>query len=103
MKGRGKTQPHQFEYGKYDDSDSSYEEDEIRTTCRKKNTQLATNRFDLFDPPRKKEQDPFLKSISRRITLLSLRVSHIENRLADYETREEVETQDNYLKEPLFS
>ncbi|EAY02207.1 hypothetical protein TVAG_451070 [Trichomonas vaginalis G3] len=61
------------------------------------------NRFDLFDPKPVEEKDPFLNSISRKITLLTLRVSHIENRLADYETQAKIIDEQNYLKDPPFA
>ena len=103
MRGKKRVPKRTFEIDKYEDSDSSSDYDDLAKNRKKKTRETVTNRFDLFDPPRKIEKDPFLKSISRKITLLTLRVSHIENRLADYETRQEVEADENYLKDPPFA
>lgn len=72
-------------------------------TKKKKSETYGFNRFSLFSPPPPEEKDLFLNSISRKITLLTLRVSHIENRLADYETRAKPFNEENYLKDPPFA
>ena len=103
MRGKKKVPTRTYEIDKYENSDSSYDYEKPSFKQKKIKRETPINRFDLFDPPRKVEKDPFLKSISRKITLLTLRVSHIENRLADYETRQEIETDDHYLKDPPFA
>lgn len=89
-------------YQEYDSDDD--DDEEVLVAKKAKKVKPIPNRFDLFDPPRKPEKDNFLKGVSRRITLLSLRVSYIENRLADYETKYESDAIDaqSFLRDPPY-
>lgn len=54
----------------------------------------------IMDEP---QSDPILDAIARKITLLTLRVSHIENRIAEYETKRKDEVkEEDYFKEVRF-
>lgn len=59
-------------------------------------------RYDFFNNYEENAFDPFLDDIARKITVLTMRVSHIENRLSFYETQRAIPDIDkeNYLKDP---
>lgn len=60
----------------------------IKKRIGNRNQVKTLRQFDCFDPfPEEVEvRDPFLTDISQKIMLITLQVSRIENRLANYET-----------------